>query len=147
MTTTKNKSISYEDWKNQLQWINPFDWQIKKFADKLKDIVCLLIGCTREQLEDSEFKNKELGEEWRVHYNWHYKLKQNSNLLGIAGSLYFTRQEADNEMSSVTFNELEHGTYILTTRLFLQLLGTHCERLVWFSVNIHHLPKILALNC
>lgn len=30
----------------------------KKFADKLKDIVCLLIGCTREQLEDEDFKKK-----------------------------------------------------------------------------------------
>ena len=36
-------------------------FKIKKFADKLKDIVCLLIGCTREQLEDREFKEKELG--------------------------------------------------------------------------------------
>ena len=39
-------------------------YQIKKFADKLKDIVCLLIGCTREQLEDGEFKDKPLGKEW-----------------------------------------------------------------------------------
>lgn len=39
-------------------------WKIVKFADKLKDIVCLLIGCTREQLEDRDFKEKELGEEW-----------------------------------------------------------------------------------
>ena len=30
---------------------------IKKFADTLKDIVCLLIGCTREQLEDQNFKS------------------------------------------------------------------------------------------
>lgn len=37
---------------------NESNWKIKKFADKLKDIVCLLIGCTREQLEDEEFKNK-----------------------------------------------------------------------------------------
>ena len=43
----------------------------KKFADTLKDIVCLLIGCTREQLEDREFKEKELGEEWtQRHFNW-----------------------------------------------------------------------------
>ena len=28
----------------------------RKFADKVKDIVCLLIGCTREQLEDRDFK-------------------------------------------------------------------------------------------
>ena len=27
-------------------------WEIKKYADKLKDITCLLLGCTREQLED-----------------------------------------------------------------------------------------------
>ncbi len=41
-------------------------WEVKKFADKLKDIVCLLINCTREQLEDHEFKNTELGEKWEI---------------------------------------------------------------------------------
>ena len=40
------------------------DWKIKKFADKLKDIVCMLLGCTREQLEDREFKEKEVDPEW-----------------------------------------------------------------------------------
>ena len=39
-------------------------WQIKKYSDKLKDIVCILIGCTREQLEDQEFKETPLGKEW-----------------------------------------------------------------------------------
>lgn len=39
-------------------------YQIKKFADKLKDMACLLIGCTREQLEDRKFKEAELGDEW-----------------------------------------------------------------------------------
>lgn len=43
--------------------LNP-KWEVKRFADKLKDIVCMLLGCTREQLEDREFKEKELGEEW-----------------------------------------------------------------------------------
>ena len=41
------------------------NWGIKKFADKLKDIVCKLISCTREDLESHDFKNKELGEEWK----------------------------------------------------------------------------------
>src|SRR5690606_7441354 len=45
------------------------NFQIKRFADKLKDIVCLLIGCTREQLEDREFKEKPLGKEWLVSKN------------------------------------------------------------------------------
>jgi len=39
-------------------------YEIKKFADKLKDIACLLIGCTRRQLENREFKETPLGEEW-----------------------------------------------------------------------------------
>jgi|688.fasta_scaffold43602_5 predicted XRE-type DNA-binding protein/REP element-mobilizing transposase RayT len=47
--------------------LNLSGWQVKKFADKLKDIVCILIGCTREQLEDPVFKETELGEEW-----WYY---------------------------------------------------------------------------
>lgn len=39
-------------------------WQIKKFADKLKDIACMMLGCTRAQLEDQEFKKTVLGPEW-----------------------------------------------------------------------------------
>lgn len=37
-----------------------------KFADKLKEIVCLLIGCHREQLESQEFKETPLGPEWEI---------------------------------------------------------------------------------
>ena len=32
------------------------DWQIRKFADKLKDMVCLMIGCTRELFVFCVFK-------------------------------------------------------------------------------------------
>lgn len=81
-------------------------YEIKKFADKLKDITCILLGCTREQLEDREFKEKELGEEW-----WYYK--------GRSGSLL-----------SYTKNSKLNGEDLvkLTPRLLLQLLGTECGR-------------------
>lgn len=83
-------------------------WKIKKFADKLKDIVCLLISCTREQLEDIEFKNTKLGEEW-----WYYKYGK---------LLQAYNQDTD------TF-PYESATLIkLTPRLLLQLLGTECGR-------------------
>ena len=36
----------------------------KKFAYPIKWITAVLIGCDIRQLEDREFKNKELGEEW-----------------------------------------------------------------------------------
>lgn len=35
-------------------------YEIKSFADKLKDITCVLSGCTREQLEDYDFKETQL---------------------------------------------------------------------------------------
>lgn len=43
-------------------------FKTKKFAGVLKDFICLLLGCTREQLEDPEFKNKALGPEWWYFY-------------------------------------------------------------------------------
>ena len=39
-------------------------YRVMKFADKIKDIVCLLTGCSRDDLENREFKERELGEEW-----------------------------------------------------------------------------------
>lgn len=48
--------------------ITPSLWEIKKFANSLKYCVCLILGCTREQLESREYKEKALGEEW-----WKYK--------------------------------------------------------------------------
>jgi hypothetical protein len=41
------------------------EYEIRKFADRLKDIICILIGCTKEQLEDQEFKRTKLGPEWK----------------------------------------------------------------------------------
>lgn len=36
------------------------DYSIVSFADKLKDVTCALSGCTREQLEDYDFKENQL---------------------------------------------------------------------------------------
>lgn len=38
------------------------NWKQVAFADKLKDIICLLINCTREQLEDESIKSLSLQE-------------------------------------------------------------------------------------
>lgn len=86
------------------------NWKIKKFADKLKDIVCLLIGCTREELELHDFKNKELGEEW-----WYYKVY-------TSGNIYSYLENKDILPSSEYYLE-KH-----TPRTLMQLLGTECGR-------------------
>jgi hypothetical protein len=89
----------------------------KKFADKLKDIVCMLIGCTREQLEDRDFKEKELGEEW-----WYY-----------TDSLFNSTDSEENLYSYSKYhrqlkNDLDFYIIKLTPRTLLQLLGTECGR-------------------
>ena len=106
------------------------DWKIKKFADKLKDIVCLLLNVDRKTLEDREFKEKELGEEWTC-----YKVTQ---LGKIINKCYLTEKEALTYIeyaSKYYFKEgvdrLEQFKVIkvkMTPRLLLQLLGTECGR-------------------
>lgn len=88
--------------------IEQYPFEIKKFADKVKDIVCLLINCTREQLEEEEFKNTELGEEW-----WIWRSYDNNTLFA------FTSQTMD-----IKYWELIK----LTPRKLLQLVGTECGR-------------------
>lgn len=39
---------------------NATGYEVVSFADKLKDITCILSGCTREDLEDYDFKETQL---------------------------------------------------------------------------------------
>jgi len=103
-----NTKPSYEFFKTIYKDFE-YDWQIKKFADKLKDIVCLLIGCTREQLEDREFKEKELGEEW-----WIYKFPNNQI------SSFIDKKDVPDFWSKYLIKS--------TPRKILQLLGTEAGR-------------------
>jgi hypothetical protein len=120
--------------------LNLSGWQVKKFADKLKDIVCIFIGCTREQLEDQDFKGKELGEEWKRYYLTRGKVKNFSSVYNSFNwdnnNKYFnTEQEAFNKKEELCLNLREHSpewwevkSEVLTPRLLLQLLGTECGR-------------------
>lgn len=101
-----------------------YKFEIRKFADKLKDIVCMLIGCTREQLENRDFKEKELGEEWV-----RYSIKSQ---YGIE-SIYNTYEEALksirllNNVSNRVYHKEPYKEY-LTPRKILQIFGTESGR-------------------
>lgn len=84
-------------------------YEIQKFADALKQCVCLFLGCTMEQLEDREFKEKELGEEW-----WYYKTPSKSLIP------YLDKNQPD-------FIK-KYDLVKPTPRSFMQLLGTECGR-------------------
>jgi len=116
-------SPEYKDgWNNFDNWCEAIyeptfqsDWQIKKFADKLKDIVCILLGCTREQLEDREFKEKELGEEW-----WIYQFGRADYNRGVMITYLDNGYDKGKEPLKYLVK--------LTPRKLLQLLGTECGR-------------------
>lgn len=40
------------------------NWNTRRFAGKLKEMTAILLGCTVDALEDINYKNTELGEEW-----------------------------------------------------------------------------------
>ena len=98
-------------------------WKIVKFADALKDIVCILTGCTREQLENIEFKNSVLPDEWN---KWiiEYDNKTTSR------NHYTSIKEAKEYLQRNKNREL-HGTIVsikYTYRDILQIIGTNLFR-------------------
>ena len=99
------------------EWIKKYYinsiWEQKAFADKLKDFVCILIGCTREQLEDQDFKNKELPEEWWYTYG---KIGNKDILVSYL--------DMDKEFKNNNNSYIEK----LTPRELLQIIGTDCIR-------------------
>jgi hypothetical protein len=64
LTTPENNATNIAEYFSNKWKAEKSSWQIVKFADTLKDIVCILTGCTREQLEDIDFKNSKLPIEW-----------------------------------------------------------------------------------
>lgn len=98
---------------------NHSKYQVRKFADKLKDIVCILLNCTREQLENREFKEKELGEEWN---KYAFYRKGTRKPLRI----YATYEEAEKDL--LIFKDGRIEKIVMTPRKLLQLLGTEAGR-------------------
>ena len=99
--------------------------EIKKYADKLKDIACILLNCTREDLEDEDFKNEPLGDEWD---KWELKWHLEESVDGV----YATYGEALDALEELGGSWADAGDAItqivMTPRLLLQLLGTECGR-------------------
>lgn len=76
MLTENTTKYFGEDWLNKEHHLldQHSGWQIKKFAGKLKEIVALLTGCTVQDLESQDFKNKELGDAWsKPQFHWEFR--------------------------------------------------------------------------
>ena len=105
-------------------------YEEKCFADKLKDIVCILLNCTREQLEDREFKEKELGEEWwkikstMIHND---KFKTKDVIFYDYKYLSFLNNTITN-LDKTQFISMNIEVIKTTPRLLLQVMGTQIGR-------------------
>lgn len=107
---------------NQKIWHVP-DFEIKKFANKLKDITCILIGCTREQLENQKFKSTPLGEKW-IRYGFADGFEiRGSNRTMINKTC--SKEKYEEEVKANCRTAYKHE---LTPRDILQMLGTQCAR-------------------
>ena len=104
-----------------------YSYKNKKFADKLKDIVCLLIGCTKEQLEDRDFKETSLGEEWTRYSvaNGFWSHSDNNPSHKRMDSKQCSKAEYENE---VKVNWQTAYKTVYTPRLLLQHIGTELFR-------------------
>lgn len=112
-----NLDYSFEDFIAYNETI----WEIKKMADKLKDIVCLLIGCTRQQLESNDFKNSLLPDAWQIFdlYTWGRK----------TGAVFYNEEELKDKIVNPTSQHCY--SYVKsqrTVRWMLQYIGTELFR-------------------
>lgn len=112
-----NSHIPFKEWEHS-EYDEDFNssFKIKKFADKLKDIICILINCTREQLEDESFKSKELGEEW-----WYWYMERDGGYSPIILDYLTTTKK---ELKNYEGLELIKPTI----RFLLQFIGTNLFR-------------------
>jgi len=80
-------------------------WEIRKYADKLKQIASILTGIPVEKFEDQEFKKTLLGEQWTV-------------------------DKGPNIMAPMSGKDAQYKRFNqpLTVREFLQKLGTEAIR-------------------
>lgn len=103
----------------------------KKWADALKDIVCRLINCTREQLEDREFKDAELPEEWIKYayadsFSHVYTYKNGEEVkTTVMNSVPCSKERYEEE---VRVNWQTAYKTVYTPRLLLQHIGTELFR-------------------
>lgn len=88
-----------------------------RFADKVKEIVALLLGISVGELEDRDFKNKKLGPDWT-----RWKVTTPDRRVHLF----------DNQLSATLFSEAHHNSILevdeLTPRDLLILVGTESGR-------------------
>jgi hypothetical protein len=102
------------------------EWNTRRFAGKLKEMAAILLGCNVLDFEDDNFKNKELGEEWRRWYFVNRAINPDGRVTPYFGSFEDAASFWEENLRDV--ENIACTNEILTPRKVLQLLGTEGGR-------------------
>jgi hypothetical protein len=103
------------------------NWQIKKFAGKVKEICSILTGCTKEQLEDETFKNSKLLNEW-IRYGYADGFKR-IHKDGVKTTVMINKQcDKERYESELKANWQTTYKHHITYRELIQYVGTDLFR-------------------
>lgn len=105
-------------------YTNFSDWQIKKYADKLKQVVSILTGIPVEDLEKEEVKNSYLGEEW-IRYGYADSFYRDKDGNPIMNNKQCSKEEYEIHLKTNWQTAYKHQ---YTVREVLQLVGTEAIR-------------------
>lgn len=110
------KTFTFEQWFKEPHYSRDVGvWQIKKFADKLKECASIITGITRADFERMDVKNGLISKDWDI-----VKFK--------AGNGEYYHFGTVDDIPS--YNKHGYDTEKLTVRKFLQRLGTEVGRAI-----------------
>jgi hypothetical protein len=122
--------LSFKEYCDKETTFNSNYWKIVQFQDSVKDILCIIIGCNIEQLNDKEFLSNHLPDEWKqdkdsskaVTYEYMlYKLStlfydklQQNTLINALFNKYTCKLVDENGFINVEYNDGRKLSYIPT---------------------------------
>jgi len=113
-----------------IQSITPYyNWEVKKFAGKLKVIAEILTGIPTRQFEDQEFKNQDMPLEWGMTYrDLLQKLGTDAMRNGLHKNVWVNALMADYKGQQNVDGSFSHPNWLITDTRFpneLEAAKTH----------------------
>ena len=112
-----------------MQYTPYHDWEIKKFAGKLKDIAEILSGVPKINFEDQEFKKQDMGPEWEMTYrDLLQKLGTEAMRNGLHKNVWVNALFSDYKGQQNADGSFSHPNWLITDTRFpneLEAAKTH----------------------
>jgi hypothetical protein len=112
-----------------MQYTPYHDWEIKKFAGKLKDIAEILSGVPKINFEDQEFKKQDMGPNWGMTYrDLLQKLGTEAMRNGLHKNVWVNALFSDYKGQQNADGSFSHPNWLITDTRFpneLEAAKTH----------------------